>query len=335
MERKVVIFRSPENLGSEWDNIADFYFQKRDFLTHLHKYNPCSQRYYKLYYGDILVAGTIVYTLKVDLLTFLNIRSPVSMQVIGLPVSIATPPVIGDPREFQYLLNHILKTEKGFILGLNMKEDYLINKVLNMRTLPTFMLKIGFNNIENYENSLRHNYRRRLNIFRKKFSNVRTECSDCSLFNEGHYRLYLEIMRRTKTKLETLSFNLFRNLPSNFLLTTYYNETALLCWHITCSDGNTLFFFFGGMDYSLRDHYQSYHNNLYGIIIEAIQKKYDFIDLGQTAETAKRRLGGEPQERRMFLYHRNPLILNALRPFKRVLTYSKTGENSNVFKTCN
>jgi hypothetical protein len=129
--------------------------------------------------------------------------------------------------------------------------------------------------------------------------------------------------------------DLFRNLPSNFILTTYYNETGILCWHITCHDKNTLFFFFGGMDYSLRDHYQSYHNNLYGIISEAIQNKYDFIDLGQTAETAKSRFGGKPEERRMFLYHRNPLILYFLKPFKGVLAYSKIGENSNVFKTSN
>ena len=271
MERRVTVTRSPENLGSEWDMIADFYFQKRDFLTHLHKYNPCSQRYYKLYYKDTLVAGAVVYTLKVDLLTFINIPSPLTMHVIGLPASIATPPVIGDPGEFQYLLNDILQKERGFILGLNLMEDYLIGKVINMRTLPTIILKMGFDNTENYENSLRHNYRRRLHRFREKFSNVRTETSDCSLFNQDHYKLYLEIMRRTRTKLEILSLDLFRNLPSNFSLTTHYGENNMLCWRITCNDGYGLFFFFGGMNYSLRDHYQSYHNNLYGIITDAVK----------------------------------------------------------------
>jgi hypothetical protein len=333
MERKVVISGFPENLNSEWDNIADCYFQKRDFLTHLHKYNPCSQHYYELYHGDKLVAGTVVYTLKINLLTFLNIPSPLTMNVIGLPVSVAASPLIGDTCEFQYLLDYLLKKEKGFILALNVKEDFLVDKVLNIRTLPTFILKLGFNNIESYENSLRHDYRRRLHKFKKNFINVRMKASDCSLFNEEHYRLYLEIMKRTKTKLETLRLDLFQNLPSNFVLTTYYNETRMLCWHITCNDGKTLFFFFGGMEYSLRDHYQSYHNNLYGIITEAIQEKCDSIDLGQTAETAKTRLGGKQEERKMFLYHRNPLILNFLRPFKRFLTYSKTIEKSNVFKT--
>ena len=335
MERKVVISGFPENLNSEWDKIADCYFQKRDFLTHLHKYNPCSQHYYELYHGEKLVAGTVVYTIKVNLLTFLNIPSPFTMHVIGLPVSVAAPPLIGEPAEFQYLLDYLLKNEKGFILALNVKEDLLVDKVLNMRTLPTFILKLGFNDIESYENSLRHNYRRRVHKFIEKFYNVRTEATDCSLFNEEHYRLYLEIMKRTKTKLEILSMDLFRNLPSNFVMTSYYNENSMLCWHITCRDGNTLFFFFGGMNYSSRDNFQSYHNNLYGIIREAISNKYDFIDLGQTAETAKSRFGAIPEERKMFLYHSNPVILYFLRPFKRILTYSKTCEKSNVFKTGN
>lgn len=335
MERRVTISGSPENLGNEWDNIADFYFQKREFLTHLHKYNPCSQRYYELYYKNRLVAGAVVYTLKVDILTFANIPSPLTMHVIGLPASIATTPIIGNPGEFQYLLNDLLQKEKGLILGLNMMEDYLVGKVINMRTLPTIILKIEFDNIESYENSLRHTYRRRLRRFREKFSNVRTETSDCSLFNQEHYRLYLEIMKRTRTKLEILGFDLFRNLPSNFILTTHYNEDNMLCWHITCHDGNVLFFFFGGMNYSLRDHYQSYHNNLYTIITEALNNKYDIIDLGQTAEIAKTRLGGKPEERRMFLYHRNPVIFHFLRPFKSLLTYSKTNEKSNVFKISN
>jgi len=68
-------------------------------------------------------------------------------------------------------------------------------------------------------------------------------------------------------------------------------------------------------------------------LTEAIVRKCDILDLGQTAETAKVRLGGMKEERRMFLYHKNPLILNALRPFKRFLTYSNYTENCNVFKS--
>jgi len=335
MEKTVIRKGSPDNLNTNWDKLADFYFQKKEFLNHLHKYNPCAQRYYELYCNDSLVAATVVYTLKIDILTFANIPSPLTMHIIGLPASIASPPIIGNPDEFQYLLNDILQKEKGLILGLNMMEDYLVGKVINMRTLPTIILEIGFDNMASYENTLRHNYRRRLHRFREKFSSTRTMTSDCSLFNHVHYRLYLEIMKRTRTKLEVLSSDLFRNLPSNFTLTTQYNEDDMICWYITCKDRNVLFFFFGGMDYSLRDRYQSYHNNLYRIIIEAVNNKFEFLDFGQTAEIAKSRLGGKPEERRMFLYHRNPIIFQFLRLFKRLLTYSKINEKCTVFRTNN
>lgn len=332
MEQKVVISFSPENLGNEWDQIADFYFQSREFLSHLQKYNPCSQRYYELFSGDKLIAGTVLYTLKINLFTFLNIPSPLKMQVIGIPASVATPPLIGDPACFRYLFEEILKKEKGFILGLNMRDDYLRDKVLNMRTLPTIILKEKFSSIESYENALRYNYRRRIHNIRKKFRNVTVVSGSCSIFTGEHYRLYLEIMKRTRTKLETLSEDLFRNLPPKFILTTYYSGEKMLSWHITCVDGNGLFFFFGGLDYSLRDDFQSYNNNLLGIISEAITRQSDFIDFGQTAESAKCRLGAKPEERRMFFYHRNPLIFYIIRPFKNLLTYSNMAEVHNVFK---
>jgi len=332
MEKIIKRISSPEDLNTNWDNLANFYFQKKEFLSHLHKYNPCAQRYYELYCNNSLVAGTVVYTLKIDILTFANIPSPYNLQIIGLPASIATPPIIGDFTEFEYFLSELIHLESGLILGINFIGDYLQDKVVNMRTLPTIILKFDYDKIESYENSLRHCYRRRIHKIRNKFYNVTSVTSDCSVFNDEHYSLYLEIMKKTSTKLETLSFNAFRYLPSNFLLTTYYNDKKMLCWHIVCRDINLLFFFFGGMDYSLRDQFHSYNNNLLGIIAAAFDLKYHVIDFGQTAEIAKTRLGGEMSERRMFVYHKNPVIFGLLKLFRNLMSYNKTHEKYHVFK---
>jgi hypothetical protein len=86
------------------------------------------------------------------------------------------------------------------------------------------------------------------------------------------------------------------------------------------------------MNYFLRDQYQSYNNNLLGIIKAAIDQKYYIIDFGQTAEIAKTRLGGEMSERRMFAYHKNPVILGLLKLFKNLISYTKTNEKCHVFK---
>jgi hypothetical protein len=332
MERIIKRISTPEKLNANWNKLADFYFQKKEFLTHLHKYNPCTQRYYELYCNNKFVAGTVVYTLKVDIFTFANIPSPFKFQIIGLPASIATPPMIGDSGEFEYFLSELIQLESGLILGINFLEDHLQNKVLNMRTLPTFILNLECDKVESYENTLRHSYRRRIHKIRNKFTGITSVTSDCSLFNEEHYDLYLEIMKKTKTKLETLSFKLFRYLPPNFLLTTYYDDKKMLCWHIICKDINVLFFFFGGMNYLYRDQFQSYNNNLLGIIGAAYDYKYNMIDFGQTAEVAKTRLGATLSERRMFVYHKNPLISGLLKLLRNIMSYSTTNEKCHVFK---
>jgi hypothetical protein len=332
MEHIINSITSPKRLNSNWDNLASFYFQKREFLEHLHKYNPCYQRYYELYHNGIFVAGTVVYTLKLNILTFSNIPSPFKVTVIGLPVSVATPPMIGDPGEFEYFLDEILKKETGIILGINFLEDYLKNKVLNLRTLPTIILKLKNNNLVDYEKALRHPYRRRLHQIRAKFVDISSLTTDCSEFTHEHYSLYLQIMKKTTTKLETLKFEIFKFLPSNFVLTTYYYLQTMICWHIVCKDTGVLFFFFGGMNYKYRNQFHAYNNNLVGILEFAFNNDYLEIDFGQTAEIAKTRLGGQLSERKMFFYHKNKFVFGILRLIKKLINYSKTNKLPSVFK---
>ncbi len=332
MEKEIIKLNSPEELSSDWNNLADFYFQKKEFLSYLHKYNPCSQRYYELYCNNKLTAGTSVFTIKFNILTFVNLPSPLKVQIIGLPVSVASPPVIGDESEFGYFLEEIIKLESGLIFGINFPKDYIKDKVVNMRSLPTVILKLGSDNFSGYENSLRHDYRRRIHRIREKFEGVTPVITDCSVFSEEHYSLYQQIMKKTTTKVETLSYEAFRNLPANFRLTTYYIDNKMLCWHIVCRDEKLLFFYFGGMNYALRDKYQSYNNNLLGIVEDAFEMDFGTIDLGQTAEIAKTRLGGVLSDRRMFFYHKNPVVNGLIRLFRNVIAYTKTNELPHVFK---
>jgi hypothetical protein len=332
INKEIRVLFSPDELNTGWDTIAQWYFQRREFLTHMHTYNRCEQRYYELYRDGMVVAGAVAYTLRIHLFTFSGISSPVKMQVIGLPVSVATEPLVGDPDEFEYLLNGILQREKGVIAGLNFTQHYINSTTLNLRTLPTIILKNGAADMHQYEASLRHPYRRRLHLVQQKFEGVRSATTSCADFTETHYGLYLQIMKKTRTKLETLSFDSFRYLPGNFLLTTFYHEELMLCWHILCMDNGTHFFYFGGMNYALRDRFDSYHNNLLGILSTAMEEGYSEVDLGQTAEIAKLRFGGEVSERKMFLYHRNSLVLGIFRLFSSMINYGFISPEHHVFK---
>lgn len=254
------------------------------------------------------------------------------MTIIGIPVSIASFPVWGNEKEFEHLLSEILKREKGLILGLNFRNHFLQKKVVNMRTLPTIVMENDFSDFRHYLNEMRHSYRRRMHRISQKFNNVITHSTLCSQFSENHYQLYLDVMKRSRTKIETLSFDFFRQLPDNFLLTTHYLDTTILAWHICTSDQPSLYFFMGGINYPLRDEYSSYYNNLFSIVEYALINGFKKIDLGQTAEIAKLRLGGTVSERNMFLYHRNLLLLLIFRVVKPFIEYSVRHNTQHVFK---
>ncbi|MBK6538671.1 MAG: hypothetical protein IPG09_13140 [Ignavibacteria bacterium] len=62
MKKIIKRISSTEDLNSKWDSLADCYFQKKEFLTHIHKYNPCCQRYYELTAMVICLQQLLLYT---------------------------------------------------------------------------------------------------------------------------------------------------------------------------------------------------------------------------------------------------------------------------------
>jgi hypothetical protein len=139
-------------------------------------------------------------------------------------------------------------------------------------------------------------------------------------------------MKNTRTKLEILASGFFCNLPENFALTSYYHGRELLTWHITCEHKGTFSFLFGGIDYQRRDLFDSYYNNLLGIIQEGMAKGYRRINLGQTAEQAKMRVGGQLVPKLMFLHHKNRLIRMIVKLFRNQLEYRVRNNKMLVFK---
>jgi hypothetical protein len=324
---------STEPIKQQWDSLVVDFFQSSVFLNHIEKSNFCFQRYYVLYKSNVLIAGAIVYTLPVNILTFSNKSFTVKMNVIGVPASVDSSGLIGNKNYSEYLVEYILKEEKGLVLCLNYESAINIKSLIQLEALPTIIFKNYFDNYQDYLTSMRHHYRRRTLGAIKKFKGVRTERCTCNFFTQEHYQLYLNIMTKTKTKLEILTMSFFNVLPENFSLTSYYtDDNELLTWHITCEAQDTFSFLFGGINYKLRDKFESYYNNLLGIIQEGIEKGYKTINLGQTAEIPKMRLGGQPAQKKMFIYHKNWMIRNTIWLFKNKLGYKNDIKILKVFK---
>jgi hypothetical protein len=329
---KAIKILKASDLPKEWDLLAKCYFQKKEFFLYTEKYNPSKQRYYTLYNKNRLIAGACVYTLTIDLLTFINVRSPVKMQVVGIPATVAPAGIIGDTGAMKILLKKIFKTEKGLIVGMNISPVLNCEPAVSMRTMPTIVMNHNFADWEECIGSLRSDYRRRMNKIFSGFQGIKTQIIDCSGFDEKLYDLYLQIYDRSKSKLEKLSLEFFKNLPENYRLTTYSLNNSIISWHITLQDDGVLYFFFGGTDYQYNRKYNSYFNNIAGILKEAINRGYKTIDFGQTAEIPKTRLGGKVIELNLFVYHRNLIVKKLLYFSGKLLQYNRKIPETHVFK---
>lgn len=329
---KITTKNSAKEIDPNWDCLDNSVYQNRNFLIHVEKYNPCNQRYYLGYNEDVFVAGAVVYSFKVNVLTYAKYCITLPMIIIGIPASVDAHGLVGDNDFFEELISTILKKERGLVLCLNYNTSLKIRNSIEMQTLPTLVHDKCDTTWENYLQSLRHNYRRRILSAEKKFLGVSFKENYCSQFTDEHYQLYLNIMKHTKTKLETLPYHFFSKLPEEYKLHSFYAENQLITWHITTFNSGVYYFLFGGLNYALRNKYDAYFNNLIHIIKEATVLKSGSINLGQTAEISKNRLGARLIEKKMFLFHRNIFVRMLFRLCKKMLEYKMDTNEVNIYK---
>lgn len=330
MSSELVRVEKVEDLPSEWDHLAQSTFQRTAFLSHCQMYNPCNQRYYLLSQGNTLVAGAVVYTLPIDLLTFWGIRSPVKMHIAGIPCSVSSPGLVGNPRFYPELLDRIASIEKGLFLCLNLDEPPEGSEIVG-HTWPTVALRNPFSCWEEYRRSLRSHYAKRLLKIERleKELTIRTGCCRDG-FSKAHYPLYEAVHQRSKGKLEKLNGDFFCNLPPEFTLTTISYLDRMYGWTLSVRDNDRYYFFLGGQDYGF-DPIGIYHVKLMTIIKQGIAGGATHIDLGQSAEIPKMRFGGEIREKYLVAYHSNGIIRKALSLGRRLLTYNQRFPQTHCF----
>lgn len=333
MKKEIKVVNTALELSEKWDSLADVYFKKKEFLRYTEVYNPCRQHYYELYLNGELAAGAIVYRLALSYLTrFVGFESPYKWIIIGVPASVSCSGLIGEEKSVDLLLKEIFKMEKGLILGLNVRPDHQFDQVVSIESFATIVMSHNFETWQDYISALRSDYRRRLKQITSSMKDIVTEESGCSRYNEEMHALYLNILNKTESKLETLSLDFFKNLPDRFRLTTYAHNGRFITWHINLKDDDKLFFFFGGLDYEQNEKFNAYFMNLTGIVKESIELGYKELDFGQTAEIAKTRMGGAPLDQNMFIYHRAGWVRKLFVIGKKYITFKRDIPNANVFK---
>ncbi len=320
------------DLPHEWNKLAEHYFQRSVFLRHLEEYNPCNQRYYVCSENHRTIAAAVVYSLPVNIFSFAGTKSVIQMQIIGIPCSVSCPGIFGSHIGIKALSDYIFSTEKGFVLMLNRKEKPEQKMYASGKTLPTVVLENRFSDWDEYLASLTSSYRRRLKKLTTDNATLKFSTLASTHFSEPMYQLYENVYEKSKAKLEKLNIDFFKNLPPEFQFLVCYHNKEVAGWNISLKDNNIFYFFLGGVDYRLNKTHNIYLRLLAELVKAGIESKCQLVELGQTAEIPKMRMGGKLQPLYMQASHSNPFLNVMLKMSKPLLEYNRKTEKNNPFK---
>lgn len=317
-------YKSINNLAEELNKLNLPYEEEIEelipLLDLLEKLNPCNQEY-ELVEDNIIIS----YSLKLNLLNFRNIFPlKANVQIIGLPVSVCLSGYLGDDG----VTEKVIKQRKGLKVLLNGDSPLKGGG----KTLSTFVFENRFSNFDEYLNSLRSPYRRRINKALKQREKLIIRNFSRNEFSHEHYKLYLSIMNRTENPLETLPIEFFQEYEAE-LFEFIDKETNEAIGFIQLKDfGDKLYFLFGGFNKEDIEAYDIYYNMLLKIIETGIEKCVREIEFGQTAEESKLKIGCKEKYKYLYIHHSNPLINFIIQMLVPLFTYKTYPVKHHVFK---
>lgn len=304
---------------------ADMLFREEIYklvplLELLEKINPCNQEY-ELVKNNLIIS----YSLKLNLFNFRNLFPlKARVQIIGMPVSICLKGYFGDDR----LIEKTVKERKGLKVILNGDSPFKGGG----KTLSTFVFENRFMSFNDYLNSLRSPYRRRINKALKKRDRLIIRNLSCKNFSIEHYNLYLCIMHRTDNPLETLPVEFFREYDSEMYEFIDKDTKSIIGFVQLKEIKNKLYFLFGGFRKEDVEAYDIYYNMLLKIIECGIEKQVAEIEFGQTAEESKLKIGCREKYKYLYVHHSNPVLNFFIQLLVPLFSYKLYPVKHNVFK---
>ncbi len=322
------------DLPDSWDELAKTPYQRSGFLQHAENTHPCKQRYYTLQKDGTCLAGAVVYSLKLDVLTYFPVKLPFEvapeLAICGIPASVSCPGLVGPNDAARRLLEEVVRVENRFFVVLNLESTAPVPVgMITGATLPAVVMELPWMDLSDYGVSLRSDYRRRFSRIRRGFSDCETVESTCEAFTSIHHDQYLAVLHRSDARLETLPLEFFQKLPENFHLVSVLREGRLLGWVILLTDLPDAYFFMGGMP---DDRPENLYFYLTTVVLEhSLKKAARRLDLGQTAEVPKLRLGGKLSPRLMAVTHPSGMLRLLLTAASPLLSWQRDLPEHHVF----
>lgn len=293
-----------------------------DLLQVLEETNPCGQEYFVVF--DSIV---VTYRLRLNLLTFMKRSLKADARIIGLPISLSRSGVIShDEASGRKAVLEVIKEEKGLTVALN--TDYRMSG--SSLTLSNFVFLNRFRDFEEYLMAMRSSYRRNLLGVIEEGKGLVFRKIETSGFSNLHHRLYMSVVERSEYPLETLPIEFFRSYDSE-VVEVRDKGGRLLAVLILKGHEDTLTFMFCG--FRREEGASLYHNLLVYVIRKGIEEGYQRIDMGQTSEAAKLRLGCTEETKHMLVHHGNPVADTFLRLVSGRFSYRRYKVEHRVFRS--
>lgn len=314
------------DIPKEWDELAKGNFALlRENLIILEKVNPCFQTYV-IFKEEEYYFILVQYKLKLNIFCYKGLNLNINLNIIGIPISVSE-------KGYSFIkysdeIKNYIKSIRGGVLILNAKDDLNDLGFSKGSTLPTCILDIKWKTFDEYLNSIRSHYRYRYIKALEKVKGI--NINNVKEFNENHYNLYLNVYKKSEYKLEKLSIDFFKEAKAN-IVEFKKGEKVIAFLQYTIYE-RKLIFLFGGLEYSLNKENDLYLNMLLHLVRVAIENDCISINLGQTAEEMKCKLGSYLEKKYIYVNHSNPFIRLILPQIVPILSYKTPNVDFEVFK---
>ncbi|MCI5165702.1 MAG: GNAT family N-acetyltransferase [Candidatus Electrothrix sp. GM3_4] len=304
-------------------------------LRLLEQVNPTGQRYYLLEKED-RVSLFMTYQHRLDILTYGFGSLRLLVTILGIPCSVSWPGLQIQEQDLEPF-KQTLEKIPGALLILNGQEPPLPLSPSCTRglTLPNCELDIRGLYFAAYLKKMRSHYRYKLRSSLKRFQGIKAKViENKSDFDSRLYQLYEQVYERSDFKLEKLPISFFQQFPAT--ISVFSAGDKLLGFTQTMlSEKQQIkeqIFLFGGLDYELNQQFHTYINMLLHVVRSGMEQGAERVNLGQTAEDVKTRLGCTLHRRFLYARHSNPFIHFLIRRGISLLSYSAPLTERHVFQ---
>jgi predicted N-acyltransferase len=226
-------------------------------------------------------------------------------------------------------------------MGLLEKRGYLRG------TLPVLHKLTGrFRNFEEYLGAIKSRYRNQITRSQKKFAAAGLRAVHVTdgqeirrRFTPEVHQLYAAVHAKSKTKLEFLPLEFFREmsdaLPEHVAVTFVEDMTAggrVVGFTLAMRANGTHYNVYSGVDYEMNERAHIYFNLFYHDLDYAFSIGATEVHLGETSDGFKSRLGTEMVPMYCYVKASNPVVRAILKPLARQLFPEQHVERHDVFK---